>query len=800
MKLRITIGIVILTSLVMLLGMGLSIPRFISIEHASLIENENIILAEMQERAREAIITRQFSDLQDMVTNTMQYSRVRDVIITNHEGIVVASNISDLLGETSPKLGESNELVWRKRELVNQSGPVGVIHVHFSYQEFNKATSTLWSNALVSAVAGITVIAFIAWLYANALTRNLGKLVEAARSLANGDFNVEVSVSGERELTSLAASFSSMAKELKQTFRTLQTSEQRYKLAAAGTNDGIWEWNIQTDEIYISPRWKSILGYEANESIESSDYWFNHVIPEDVDALKSAFFSHIEGEFDHIEIEFRMLDATSQVVWVSCRGLIQRDKRGKAVKLAGSISDITGRKNAENILQQQAMYDGLTGLPNRHLFVDRLNQALAHQRRDSDNKLAVLFIDLDRFKTINDSLGHAAGDRLLVEMSRRFTRIVREIDTLARFGGDEFVLLLNHTDDENRPEKVAKRLCEDAKRGFDISGQTVFVSASIGMVNIDADIHDAESALRDADVAMYKAKSKGGDCFRLFDRSMHMDAVSQLQIATDLQEALLHDQLVLYYQPILDLKSGKWSGMEALIRWNHPVRGLMSPVDFIPFAEQSGLINEIGQWVMVEAVRQLAVWTGMSDAFKDLTMSINVSVKQIDGELVKSVMQAVEAHGVSPSQIQLEITESLVMSDFKQVINISHELKAAGIRLAMDDFGTGYSSLSYLHRLPFSALKIDRSFISVMKTRKSSDDDIVAAVIRLANNFNMKVVAEGVENNSQLQALNELGCDYVQGYFIGKPKPASEIEAIIAEGKIFLDLTSSMDTTVVSIT
>jgi EAL domain-containing protein (putative c-di-GMP-specific phosphodiesterase class I) len=250
----------------------------------------------------------------------------------------------------------------------------------------------------------------------------------------------------------------------------------------------------------------------------------------------------------------------------------------------------------------------------------------------------------------------------------------------------------------------------------------------------------------------------------------------------------------------MDLKSGKWSGMEALIRWNHPLRGLMSPVDFIPFAEQSGMINEIGQWVLDEAVRQLSVWTRMSDVFKDLTMSINVSVKQIDRELVRNVMQAVEANGVSPLQIQLEITESLVMSDFKQVINISHDLKAAGIKLAMDDFGTGYSSLSYLHRLPFSALKIDRSFISMMKTRKSPDDDIVAAVIRLANNFNMKVIAEGVENHSQLLALNELGCDYVQGYFIGKPKPASEFEAIIAEGKIFLDLTSSMGTTVVSIT
>jgi diguanylate cyclase (GGDEF)-like protein/PAS domain S-box-containing protein len=591
-----------------------------------------------------------------------------------------------------------------------------------------------------------------------------------------------------------------MVQELKKTFRTLQISEQRYKLAAAGTNDGIWEWDIKADEIYISPRWKSILGYEANESVESSDYWFNHVIPEDVDALRSAFFSHIEGEFDHIEIEFRMLDVTSQIVWVSCRGLIQRDKRGKAVKLAGSISDITSRKNAENILQQQAMYDGLTGLPNRHLFVDRLNQALALQRRDSGSKLAVLFIDLDRFKTINDSLGHAAGDRLLVGMSRRFTRIVRETDTLARFGGDEYVLLLNHTDDEYRPEKIAKRLCEEAKRGFDLSGQTVFVSASIGMVNVVPQTHDAESVLRDADVAMYKAKAKGGDCFRLFDRSMHMDAVSQLQINTDLQEALIHDQLVLYYQPILDLKSGKWSGMEALIRWNHPVRGLMSPVDFIPFAEQSGLINEIGQWVMTEAIRQLSVWARTSDIFKDLTMSINVSVKQIDGELVRNVMQAVEANNVSPSQIQLEITESLVMSDFKQVINISQELKEAGIRLAMDDFGTGYSSLSYLHRLPFSALKIDRSFISVMKTRKSSDDDIVAAVIRLANNFNMKVVAEGVENRSQLMTLQELGCDYVQGYFIGKPKPASEIEAMIAQGKMFFDPAASAGATVVSIT
>ena len=799
MKYRITIGIILLTSTVLLLGLFFSIPRFISVEKDNLFENEEIILGQMVERSRVSIITREFSDLQDMVEQILRHPRVMDVIVTDSEGMVIASSMPDLLGGSMGTLEKHENWAWRHKALANSAGHLGDIYVRFSYEEFNQSTRELWSNTLLGALAGISLIAFIAWWYASILTRNLSWLVWAAQRLSRGYFDIDVSIKGESELALLGKSFGAMAAELKQSFQTLRESEQRYKLAAAGTNDGIWEWDLAKNEVYISPRWKSILGYDANESIESSEYWFSHVLPEDLCMVKSAFESSIEGEYDQIEVEFRMNDATNQVVWVSCRGLVHRDDKGKALKLAGSISDITNRKNAENILQQQAMYDGLTGLPNRHLFMDRLGQSLAHLRRDSANSLAVLFIDLDRFKTVNDSLGHAAGDQLLVEMSRRFTQIVRETDTLARFGGDEFVLMINHPEDVTRPEKIARRLCEDAKKGFSISGQTVFLSASIGMVNVESDVYDAESVIRDADVAMYKAKAKGGDCFMLFDRAMHMDAVSQLQISTDLQEALLKNQFELYYQPILDVKSRNWKGFEALIRWNHPERGLMSPVDFIPYAEQSGMINDIGMWVVEQAVGQLSSWTQESDKFKDYVMSINISVKQIDHRLVDIFKQVVERYKMDPTKIQLEITESLVMSDMKKVINVCNELKSFGFQLAMDDFGTGYSSLSYLHRLPFTALKVDRSFVSAMKTRGEHDDDIVPAVIRLAKNFNMKVIAEGVETHSQFLALEELDCEYLQGYLISKPVPAGQISDLVDRGKAGFDLNQHTDDSIVSI-
>ncbi|NJR41365.1 MAG: EAL domain-containing protein [Akkermansiaceae bacterium] len=437
------------------------------------------------------------------------------------------------------------------------------------------------------------------------------------------------------------------------------------------------------------------------------------------------------------------------------------------------VSDL---KQMEERLLYDALYDSLTGLPNRVLLMDRLRHVVQASKCDNSYLFAMLFIDLDRFKVINDSLGHAVGDHLLIDIAKRLAKCVRPTDTLARLGGDEFVILLEEVNNSEGVMQVADRVQQELTRPFNIEGHEIFTAASIGIALSNTGYDRPEDLVRDADIAMYRAKAQGRARYEIFHPKMHTRAVKLLQLETDLRRAIERKELLLHYQPIISLRTGKASGFEALLRWQHPTRGMVSPGEFIPIAEESGLIIPIGWWVLRKACQQMQIWNQQfpDRQFPDrrsLVINVNLSGKQFSRNLTEQVSQILNETGLSPHQLKLEITESLLIENAESAAATLSRLQDLGILLALDDFGTGYSSLSYLHRFPIDTLKIDRSFIS----RLDVDGEqlvIVKAIIGLAWDLGIEVVAEGVETAKQLAQLRAHRCEYAQGYFFARPLDA----------------------------
>jgi diguanylate cyclase (GGDEF)-like protein/PAS domain S-box-containing protein len=555
--------------------------------------------------------------------------------------------------------------------------------------------------------------------------------------------------------------------ERKRTEEALREAEERFRRSFEDAAIGMAL--VGTDGRFLRTNRSlcDMLGYREVELLGKTFQDITH--PDDLDADLDQVRRMLDGEIRTYQMEKRYFHKEGQVVWALLSVSMVHDEEGEPLYFVSQIQDISERKVLEERLQHRAFHDSLTDLPNRQLFMDRLGQALRRTGR-RHKRIAVLFMDLDGFKVVNDSLGHQVGDLLLTVVAQRLRRCLRPEDTLARFGGDEFVVLIEGLDDPAQAVQVAERITEELRSPFIMEGRDLYVIASIGISLGDARTHDPDALLREADTAMYRAKDEGGD-FRVFNPAMYKRAFSRLEVENDLRRAIEEEEFVIHYQPMVDLQTGELWGMEALVRWDHPERGLLEPSEFVPVAEQSGLVMPMGEQILREACFRAKEWQEESSRIPALVMSVNLSATQLSHlDLADTVERVLGETGLEGSRLTLDVTETVYVKVLAGNTAILDRLRALGVRFSIDDFGTGYSSLSYLKRLPADAIKIDQSFVKGLG-EDVDDTAVVRMIIELAHTLRLEIIAEGVETEEQATLLKEMGCDFAQGYHFSKPLP-----------------------------
>jgi diguanylate cyclase (GGDEF)-like protein/PAS domain S-box-containing protein len=561
--------------------------------------------------------------------------------------------------------------------------------------------------------------------------------------------------------------------DLHQREEELRLSEERYRLAVEGVNDGIWDWDGRNNRLFMSRRCRNMLGYDGDRETSTIEIWRNFIHEDDVEKFLKALGNYLaEPQKKHFHMEFRTKSRDGRSRWVRIRGKAIWDNHGRPVRMAGSNTDITEQKLAEEKIHHMAYYDSMTGLPNRTLFMDRFSMAVASAQRKK-RMVAVYFFDLDNFKTVNDTLGHSFGDELLARVGAHLKAHMRKGDTIARLGGDEFIMVQANIKSIGEVTRLAARILEMFQQPWVLGGHEFYVTASIGISVYPDDGGDLNALMKNADAAMYRAKELGKNNFQLFTGELNSRVAERLAVEGSLRKAIEKNELELVYQPQISLATGRIVSVEALLRWRHPDLGTIMPENFIFLAEESGLIISIGEWMLRTACRQNAIWH--ENGISDLRVSVNLSARQFQQRNLLSVLTGImEETGMKPEWLELEITESIAMKDFDYTISVLGKFKEMGIGVSLDDFGTGYSSLNYLKCLPINNLKIDKSFVHGLAP-DSSEAMIAGALISFAHGMRLIVTAEGVETEEQLEFLKTQKCDVVQGFLLSCPKSADEL-------------------------
>lgn len=581
-----------------------------------------------------------------------------------------------------------------------------------------------------------------------------------------------------------------LEEELRQQFDELElhrnaliVSEQRYELAVEGADCGIWDWDIKNDIHYVSPKWKTYLGYCENELDNNFDTWANLLHPDEKESVISKVDSYILSKTGSYENVYRMLCKDGNYKWILSKGKAIWNSEGKAIRLAGSFTDISEHKHIEDRLNLLAYYDTLTELPNRVLFEIKIKELITEKNK-SNTKFALIYMDIDNFKHINDTLGHMSGDLFLKYISDILKSQVKAPDFAARLSGDEFAIIIENINDKNDVINRIQILLKHLRKPWMLDNQEFFISFSIGVAIYPEHGDTLSLLLKNSDIAMYCVKKNMKDDYCFYSDNIQTENVKQIRMINELRHAIDNEEFALVYQPIIDLNSGKLIGVESLVRWIHPIKGVISPMEFIPLAEETGLIHEIGKWVLKTALFQKKTWE--DQGYPHIKMSVNISGKRVtNDDLISEVRDLILKTNLNSEEIQLEVTETAVMEDINASTRVLKELRDMGVKIALDDFGTGYSSLTYLERLPIDIVKLDRTFIKGISNVGQSNV-IVESVIKLTHDLNLGIVAEGIETKDQLEFLKLNNCDYGQGYLFSKPVTEEEIEKLLLANLVYV--------------
>jgi diguanylate cyclase (GGDEF)-like protein/PAS domain S-box-containing protein len=689
--------------------------------------------------------------------------------------------------------GMQRGLIHVGRDLLLDRNQVGRLQFGVSVSVLSTARQAILQQggliALVEIVLTFVLLSAIGYL----LTRNLGRLLEGSQAIAEGRLEHRIPEQGSDELARLARHFNRMAanlqarvEELEQTASRLQASEQRYALAIRGANDGLWDWDMASDRVYLSPRFCEIAGVEGLTGDTAPEFMVELLHPDDRAAYRYRLAEHLEGRSTQFLSEHRLVRPDGESRWVMTRGVALRDEAGLPFRMAGSISDVHQRKLAEAQLVHDALYDSLTGLPNRALFVEHLRSALGQQQRAPQHLFAVLAINIERFRMVNDSFGHEAGDSLLVRLGAAILGPLRQGDVAARVGGDQFAVLLNGIASPAEALRLAEHVREHLARPVTVAGHTLYPKAGVGLAFSEGRLADAESLLRDADNALNTARQRKDDGVAVFHASMHAQVLNSLRLESDLRAALRNDGLTVHYQPIVNLANGRISSLEALVRWPHPTEGMVPPPVFIALAETLDLIHELGMRVLDQVCVDVLRWRARAQGAAVPPVGINLSARQFARpDLAAEILAAVRRNGVKPEWLRLEVTESLLVDSDGSATRVLQALREAGMPVLIDDFGTGFSALSYLHTIPCDVIKLDGSFVHSI-----GEDARLRAIVRhsieLAHDLGMAAVAECIESAAQADLLRAMGCDFGQGYHYSRPLAPEALERLLFEEHVLV--------------